>query len=357
MNETLLQLLNTHLSLYPGMEVQDCIKLLYQNEMGGGHLIEDESAFIKRLNEEINCPGLLTARPSSCDPIGNGLCRVHLSSLDKGPSATTMARLCSRAARQRGSTEQLAVNLQWLKALIENGQLPYSPEEAAEIDDYIAEGCPQPSHSGRFRGLYGPSYRLLDVDAALYLPVFKEIDGFHGSRTHLLVGVDGMSNSGKSTLAQLLVEVYGCGVVHADDFFLQPHQRTPERLAEPGGNIDYERLSPFAQMAGDNRAFEYQAYNCQLGALDSWRTVPGCPITLLEGAYCLHPKIAAPCDVRIFLSVEAETQRQRVIKRNGPEMAVRFENEWIPMEHSYFNEFKIRESCDIAIDTTALGVR
>lgn len=28
----------------------------------------------------------------------------------------------------------------------------------------------------------------------------------------------------------------------ADDFFLRPEQRTPERLAEPGGNLDRERM-------------------------------------------------------------------------------------------------------------------
>ena len=27
-----------------------------------------------------------------------------------------------------------------------------------------------------------------------------------------------------------------------DDYFLQPYQRTEERLAEPGGNVDYERF-------------------------------------------------------------------------------------------------------------------
>ena len=58
----------------------------------------------------------------------------------------------------------------------------------------------------------------------------------------VLVAIDGMSASGKSTLGNLLKEKYQCNLFHMDDFFLRPEQRTKERLSEAGGNVDYKRF-------------------------------------------------------------------------------------------------------------------
>ena len=62
------------------------------------------------------------------------------------------------------------------------------------------------------------------------------------------VAIDGPCASGKSTLGALLRGVYGANLFHMDDYFLPFARKTPERLAEPGGNVDYERF--FAEVAG-----------------------------------------------------------------------------------------------------------
>ena len=47
----------------------------------------------------------------------------------------------------------------------------------------------------------------------------------------------------KTTLAGKMKERYSeLAVIHMDDFFLQPQMRTPGRLSEPGGNVDYKRF-------------------------------------------------------------------------------------------------------------------
>ena len=58
----------------------------------------------------------------------------------------------------------------------------------------------------------------------------------------VIIAIDGMTASGKSTLAEELSQIYNSPIFHADDFFLPMELRTEERLNEPGGNIHYERM-------------------------------------------------------------------------------------------------------------------
>lgn len=340
------RILAEHRAIYPGMEAEDCIKLLYQGELGGGHLIGDEKEFTARLAREMAQPGLFTAAPYGLEAVGGGLCRVYLSALENGPCAETLARLCILSAGPRGSEERLRQKLADLRDGL-------AGEQAAVVEAYLAQPTlAQPRHSPRYRALYQPHYRLVTCRMAFYLPVFAAIDKALAQRPHVLVGIDGMSASGKSSLAGVLAQVYHCGVAHADDFFLQPHQRTAQRLAQPGGNVDYERLAPVAAQAGEDRAFTYRAYDCQTGEMGEERAIPAARLTVLEGAYCLHPKVAAPCDVRVFLGVDAAVQQARVLARSGEALARRFREEWIPMENAYISAFGVRQGCDVVLDTT-----
>ena len=340
---------------YPGIEVQDLLLILRQSEWGEAEDMADTAIFETKLMVELATLGLFTAKPPAPEALGGGYCRIHLSALQCGPSAKVMTKLCAQAAKEPGKLDGLTLKAKVLQNMLENGMLPYPASAADEVKEWVQAGYPRLTHSGRFRALYDPHYRVMDMASALYLPVYRAIDMALNQRAHVLVGIDGMCASGKSRLASQISQVYRCGVVLADDFFLQPSQRTPERLAEPGGNIDYERFAPVAVKAADDRAFQYQAFDCSVMQLGAMRQVPAGALTILEGAYCLHPKVAAPCDVRVFLSVDATVQLARIQKRNGEEMAARFEKEWIPMEHRYFAAFGVRESCDVIVDTTSLG--
>ena len=58
-----------------------------------------------------------------------------------------------------------------------------------------------------------------------------------------VLAIDGMSASGKTTLAEELAEQFSGSVIHTDDFHLPFELRTEERRAQPGGNLDYERFA------------------------------------------------------------------------------------------------------------------
>ena len=72
-------------------------------------------------------------------------------------------------------------------------------------------------------------------------------------------------------------------------------------------------------------------------------------IVIIEGAYSSHPYFENYSDFKIFVKADSETQKERILKRNGEELLTHFLNEWIPMENRYFNEFKTEENSDLII--------
>ena len=67
----------------------------------------------------------------------------------------------------------------------------------------------------------------------------EKIKKLLAEKQHVVVAIDGMAASGKTTAAEQLTEQLGGEVIHMDDFFLPPEMRTEERLSQPGGNVHY----------------------------------------------------------------------------------------------------------------------
>ncbi|HWQ06402.1 MAG TPA: uridine kinase [Feifaniaceae bacterium] len=170
------------------------------------------------------------------------------------------------------------------------------------------------------------------------------------TQKRVLIAIDGQSASGKSTAAKLLAERLDAAVFHMDDFFLQPHMRTPERLATPGGNVDVERfirdVLPHL-LAGETVSLE--RYDCHLDELLPPVELAPRPVSIIEGAYSLHPLLKPHYDIRVFCKIAPALQRARILARNGEEMLQLFESRWIPLEHKYFTAFDVEQSCDFVV--------
>jgi uridine kinase len=178
--------------------------------------------------------------------------------------------------------------------------------------------------------------------------VFHRIGNLLKMKSSVIVAIDGNSGSGKSTFAELIREKYDCNVFHMDDFFLTPVLRTPERLAEPGGNVDYARFkAEVITGLQSGVGFQYQVYNCSKQVLDHTIEVKPKSLNVIEGSYSMHPTLTEPYDLKIFLGIGSEEQSRRILERNGPILHQKFLNVWIPLENRYFEELKIRENCDL----------
>ena len=179
--------------------------------------------------------------------------------------------------------------------------------------------------------------------------LFSAIDRLLSNKEQVLLAIDGPCTAGKTTLAAILQERYGCNVLHMDEFFLRPEQRTPERLAQPGGNVDYERFHTDVLLPlRTGKCFSYRPFSCAVQALSTPKQVSPTPLTVVEGTYSVHPYFGNPYDLCVFLSIDGETQKERIGLREAWKQE-RFFREWIPMEQQYFDYFSIRLKCDLVL--------
>ena len=350
------EVLNFHLKKYPKMQLQDMVKLIYQSEFGGGHMIADQAESLERIKKEYAGGGW--ENDSLVDPAGLGMCRISLKVLSQGLSADTLNSMFVHSAEEiHGSVKGLEQGLVLLNDMCRRRELPFSLEELQSYcEAYREKGYPAVSHSQAYREAYHPSYRIAAAGYGKYLPVFIAIDRLlkqkeeEGSFSPIIISIDGMSGSGKTSLAKLLAGIYPCNVFHMDDFFLQPFQRTKERFEEPGGNVDYERFKEeILDHLGDEGGLEYRVYNCSQQKLDKKVRVPFQKMNIIEGSYSNHPFFGNPYDLMVFLEIDSKEQEKRIRERNGDFLLRRFLTEWIPLENAYFEACKIKEKASLVL--------
>ena len=339
--------ITNHFKKYPLLKPRDIFKFLYHSVFGCEHLVSSVEFVVERIKEEFNHS---IPKEEITEPLDGNFCRVNLDILSKGLSPETLGKLFYLSAKkEKGTLEDLKEKLDVLKELVKSGNSPFSKEEfEKELESWESQEFPAIHHSEEFRQNYHPSYRVISNDFIKFLPLLCEIDK-KAKENSIVVSIEGSSASGKTTFGNTLKDIYDCNLFHMDDFFLQLHQRTKERLNTPGGNIDSERfleeiLVPLSQKQDIN----YHKFKCSDMMLEKQNTVPFKNITIIEGAYSMHPDFQKYYDISAFLDISEDFQKKRILKRN-PDMADRFFHIWIPLEHKYFNAFNIKEKCDFII--------
>lgn len=330
--------------LYPQLELQDLMKFLYQSSFGCEHLVSDFSTVKSNIEQELQNH---QDSSDSIEELDGDYIRLHLN---YGLNVNTLSTLFIRSCQQEeNGIKQLEDKIQTLLDLIFDNTLPFSYEESKDLLlKWKKEGYPALHHSDTFNQLYHPSYRLIHKKYVPFLELFQYIDNNHPS----MISIDGRCASGKTTLSNLLKLVYDCNVFKMDDFFLQPHQRTKERLESPGENVDHERfkeeiLIPLSK----HEDVKLRKFNCSTMSIESAILIPYKPFNVIEGSYSMHSSLQKYYDFSVFLTVNKDEQIERLRKRN-PKMLNNFIQRWIPLEEAYFNTFSIQDKCDIQINTS-----
>ena len=343
-----------HCKRYPKLQIRDMFKYIYQSSFGCEHMISSPEAvedYIRKETEQY-----VSVAEEVIEPLDGDYCRVHLDVIREGLSASTLAKLFYLSAGHvEDGRERLSDKLSVLSEAVEEGVIPFEKEAVIEaLKEWREADYPACHHSDAFRTAYAPAYRLIRKEYAVFLPLFMRIDRML-REGQVTLAIEGGSASGKTTLSKLLAQVYDCTVFHMDDFFLRPEQRTKERFAEPGGNVDRERfLEEVLLPLHRQESVAYRRFDCSTFNLAEPVLMKPSKLTVIEGAYSMHPELAKYYNLSVFLELSPDLQRKRIEKRNTPELAKRFFEEWIPMEQRYFPEFKVKERCDMICKTEAV---
>ena len=160
--EELKRILREHAMRYPLMQPTDTVKLIYQNEFGGGHLIRDEQAVLNYLRREYESVEKDSAMPLYED-IGNGIVRVNLAAIKPEELERLGKDFIRSAAEHTGTKERFLQKLDVLRQLAAAGYFSFGMiEMESYLSEYIKSGCPMVSHSEQYRQNYAPAYRIIN---------------------------------------------------------------------------------------------------------------------------------------------------------------------------------------------------
>ena len=161
MMEELEKILREHAKRYPMMQPADAVKLIYQNEFGGGHLIRDEEACLNYLRREYSAVEKDASLPLYED-IGNGIVRVNLAAVKEENLEQLGRDFIRSAAAHRGDPVRFQEKLELLLRVSRSGAFAFATEELEEyLEQYAAAGYPMVSHSQVYREHYNPAYRVV----------------------------------------------------------------------------------------------------------------------------------------------------------------------------------------------------
>ncbi|MBQ4581493.1 MAG: hypothetical protein IJA83_12615 [Clostridia bacterium] len=330
------------LRLHPSTQPRDVIKMCYQAARGAEHLLSDLTRARTYFDQEYAATPADVSLPLF-EPLSENVARVNIAPWKAAgfPAEWLFRMFVYTATVPQDGADLLGEYIAKADALV--GSMPGWQDALAA---WTKQGRPAVHHSEEYRAAEHPAYRIVNARFQCLLPVLKRLLE-HPAQ---VIAMDGRAASGKTTRAALLSAVLAAPVIHMDDFFLPPALRTPERLAQPGGNVDYER---FAQevvphlLSGEG--FSYRVFDCSVMDIDGLREIPAAPVRIVEGSYAHHPALGNYADLRIFTTVDEVEQQSRILRRNGERMLEMFRTRWIPMEEKYFSHFSIREKAELVL--------
>ena len=161
--KTLQEILLAHAKRYPQMQPTDAVKLIYQNEFGGGHLIRDEAACLNYLRREYESVEKNGSMPLYED-IGNGIVRISLAAVREADLEKLGQAFIRSAAEHRGNLESFKEKLAVLTEMTERGVFAFDAQALnAYLSEYAKAGYPAVSHSPAYRQAYKPAYRIIKI--------------------------------------------------------------------------------------------------------------------------------------------------------------------------------------------------
>lgn len=183
----------------------------------------------------------------------------------------------------------------------------------------------------------------------------------------LIIGIDGLGGSGKSTIVdslklQLSNRNYNTFILHIDDFIYPKNIRYNESKEEWNcyyniqWRYDYlikEILMPIRQGIEIHKEIEIYDKDNDVYILEQIK-IPQGSILLLEGIFLQRKDIREYFDCVIYLDVPKEVRLNRVINRDkyigdSEDIKLKYERRYFPAEDKYIEEYCPMENADFIL--------
>jgi uridine kinase len=167
---------------------------------------------------------------------------------------------------------------------------------------------------------------------------FSEVVALIASRPKpLLVAIDGLPLSGKTTLAQQIIEELGAECLGLDDL-VRPEVEWSSRN-KPSFPFDFVRYDEFVDAVrslAHNRCCWFHPYNWETGRIEALpKLVRGDGIALVEGVSALHPDLTPFYDLRVWIESNAKTTLAASFERGVGSWAREWEFMFLPSVELY----------------------
>jgi len=191
-----------------------------------------------------------------------------------------------------------------------------------------------------------------------YLALSFQLQTAKEHQPTLMVGIDGAGGSGKSTFAQKLSEhLPVVSVIHMDDFYRPSHERVhiPHAERPIGYNFDWERLQQqVLQPLSHGQRSRYQIYDWDTDQVTDWQEVAVDQIIIVEGVAATREEIRSLYNFRIWVECPASVRLARGVERDGEDMRMVWEQQWMPAEEWYRQTHHPEQYADIIVDGASL---
>jgi uridine kinase len=156
-----------------------------------------------------------------------------------------------------------------------------------------------------------------------------------------LIAIDGRAGAGKTTLATSFFEELSAdktvAVIHMDDLYDGWENALSERLTQT--------LESIVKSHQSKVAFEIDIFNWQSMSFDSKRVIHPVDILILEGVGAGQKVVRDAGATFYWLDIDAEVGIQRVLNRDGNQIASQMK-QWQIAQEIHFLRDKTRENAE-----------
>jgi uridine kinase len=342
------KLMELQISKRPEMEICDAVKMIYQAEYGGGHMIKDEINCYQRIENEGSSLSIEQLSEPLWEDLGDRYARLNLSILRELPYDTVGRMFYESSRVVSGNKDRFEQDISRLRELCEEGKTSFSAEALNQyMEQYRKKGYLPVSHSVAYTEKYHPAYRVVKKQYCTYLEAIIGVSRQLTNNGEVTVAIDGQSAAGKTELAGVLSIVYGGNVFHTEDFMKLSGAGINEKT-EINEIFDADRLKiQVLDRLNSGREFSYDVFSTDEGRIVTSHDVKPKRVNIVEGLFCMLPKFRKYYEYRIYMGIDPLVQSKTILEKYGEFGLIDFQKRRAPIENRYLAKYMVSAECDL----------